>query len=110
MARASEATSIIRISLLGPRVAAIVIAARLPKSRLVGGLELDGAEPFRALPKVEMRHDQAHRAAVFLGERLSFPAMGEQRVLDGEVGERQVGGVAIVRMQLATSRPVRCAP
>ena len=46
-----------------------------------------------------MRHHQPHRAAMLLLQRLAGPAMGEQGVFGGKIFQRQIGGVAVMRMQ-----------
>ncbi len=56
--------SIVGIALLGPRIAPVMVAAHLPEARLVGGHELDPLQPLGALPQIQMRHDQPHRAAM----------------------------------------------
>src|SRR5262245_31252889 len=65
--------SVAGISLLSPRIAAVVIAADFPIAGLVLGQEFDGLQPLRALPEIEMRHDEAHRAAMLDVERLAGP-------------------------------------
>jgi hypothetical protein len=57
-------TLIAIVALLFPRIASVVIAADFPIARLVGGEEFDALQPFRALPEIQVRHHQAHRAAV----------------------------------------------
>ena len=47
----------------------------------------------------EMRNDEAHRAAVLCRQRLALPGGRENRVLGGEIGERQIGGVAVIARQ-----------
>jgi len=71
----------------------------LPNSRGVVFEELDALQPFGAFPEVEMRHHQPHRAAVFLLQCLAGPAMGEQGVFGGKILQRQIGGVAVMRVQ-----------
>src|SRR5260370_7278144 len=66
--------SIPGISLFRPGIAAVVIAAHFPIARRVLATEFDALQPFGALPEIEMRHDEAHRAAVLLLQRLAGPA------------------------------------
>src|SRR3954453_5043075 len=49
--------SVIRISLLVPRIAVHVVPAQLPEARLVALRELKTVHPLRRLPEVEMRHE-----------------------------------------------------
>ena len=42
----------------------VVVAERLPEAGLDRGDEAEAANPFRALPEVQVRHDQASRPAV----------------------------------------------
>ena len=52
------------IPLLGPRVAVQVVAVLLPEAGVVALLQDERPDPLRALPEVQMRHDQPRRAAV----------------------------------------------
>jgi hypothetical protein len=61
--------SIAGIALLGPRIAAVMIAAYLPIARRILGEKFDALQPFRALPEIQMRHHQPHRAAVLQFQR-----------------------------------------
>src|SRR5262249_10974739 len=61
------------VALFLPVVRVVVVAIALPEARLVGGAELERAEPFRALPEVPTRHDQAERPALLWRERLPVP-------------------------------------
>jgi hypothetical protein len=91
--------SIAGIALLGPGIAAVVIAADLPVARRIRAEELDALQPFRALPEIEMRHHQPHRAAMFLLQRHARPAMHEQGVFRGKIFQRQIGGVTVMGIQ-----------
>ena len=72
----------------------------LPNSPGASSLEeFDALQPFRALPEIEMRHHQPHRAAMVLLQRLARPAVREQGVLGGEILQREIGGVAVMGMQ-----------
>src|SRR5215471_12955609 len=59
-----EEASVAVISLLFPGVTVIVIPQRLPKASLVRWHEAKPAQPFCALPKIEMRDQQASGAAM----------------------------------------------
>src|SRR3954453_9958242 len=52
---ASPIASFIRIALLGPGIAAIVIAAHLPKAWVIARRDLDLLQPFGAFPEIEVR-------------------------------------------------------
>ena len=52
------------IALLQPGVAVVVVAEALPEPRPVVLHEREGVDPLRALPEVEVRHQQPGRAAV----------------------------------------------
>lgn len=94
------------IPLLGPRVAAHVIAVLLPESRGVPVHQLDAAHPLRRLPEVQVRHDQASRAAV-LGEEWLAVVVGRDEVpLPQEIIERQVGRIVGISVHQGMRR--RC--
>src|SRR3954451_5966611 len=57
--------SVSRVALFEPRVAAVVIAKRLPEPGLILVDEAQATDPLRALPEVEVGHDEARRTAVF---------------------------------------------
>src|SRR5437879_11633897 len=59
------------VPLLGPWVAAHVISVLLPEPGHVIRQELEPAHPLRALPEVQVRHQQARRPAVLGGEPLA---------------------------------------
>src|SRR5260370_24695568 len=103
--------SIPGISLFRPGIAAVVIAAHFPIARRVLATEFDALQPFGALPEIERPHDEAHRAAVLLLQRLPGPAMREQAVLGGQGFPPYVGGLAVMGIQhhetCLTSRTAR---
>src|SRR5882724_13661231 len=61
--------SIAGIALFPPRITAVVIAADLPVARRMAFKEFDALQPLRALPEIQMRQHQPHRAAMFLLQR-----------------------------------------
>src|SRR5450755_2443332 len=69
--------SVAGIALLGPGIAAVVIAAHFPIARRIVLEEFDALQPLRAFPEIEVRHHQPHRTAVFLLQRRARPAMRE---------------------------------
>src|SRR4051812_27561659 len=88
--------SVALITLLKPRVSAVVVAERLPEARFVLIAEDQPPRPLRALPEVQMRDEQAGRAAVLGLEVLAVVAVGDPRLAAGDVLDGQVGGVAAV--------------
>src|SRR5579862_1952520 len=70
-----------RVALLGPGVGVIVIAAHFPESAPVDVGKLDRAHPLRALPTVELRHDQAQRKSVIGLEIASVMPMDRKSVV-----------------------------
>src|SRR5262249_23582618 len=99
-----EERSIGGIALLAPGVAAIMITADFPIARSVLVEKLDRLQPFRALPEIEMGHDDPHGAAMLGGDRFPPPAVREEGVLGREIFEREIGGVAVGGMQYDEAR------
>src|SRR6185436_1153747 len=60
------------VALLGERIAVIVVAVALPEPRLVAAAQLEATHPLGALPEVQMRHHDPHRATVDRFDRLTF--------------------------------------
>ena len=76
-------------------VAVEVVAVLLPETGLVVVHEFEAADPFDAFPGVQMGHDEAQRVAVIGGERFAIVFEGEECGGAEEVGERDVGGIAV---------------
>src|SRR5437868_12905467 len=95
---ASQATpqSVAPVPLFQPRVAENVIAVGLPETRLVLVLQPEAAHPLRALPEVEVRHQQPRRPAVLRLERLAVVVVGDPCLAIRDVLERQVRRVTPV--------------
>src|SRR6516164_11372321 len=91
--------SIAGIALLGPWIAAVMVAADLPVARHIGAEKFDGLQPFGAFPEIEMRHHEPYRAAMFRRQRRARPAMREQGVISRKIFQCEIGGVAVVGMQ-----------
>jgi len=85
------------VALFLPGVAVGVIAVAFPEAETFFIEEHEAAHPFDAFPGVEMRDDQADRAAVLGGERDTVVIECEQDIRVLEVGERDVCGVAFFR-------------
>ena len=83
-------------AVFGPRISGVAIAAHFPEAEFVLGGEFDLADEFRAFPGVELRNDDAGRAAVFAGERFAFVSRGDEDVVVHDVVEPDVRGVAVV--------------
>src|SRR4029079_12532916 len=60
--------------------------------------QLDPAEPLRALPQIQPRHQPAQRPAVFGGDVLTFPLVREDAVVGDELGQRRFGREACFGM------------
>ena len=56
--------SVALVTLLEPRIAAVVVAVALPEAGFVVVEELEPGDPLRALPEVEVRHDEPGGPAV----------------------------------------------
>src|ERR1700677_2287322 len=59
-----------------PRVAMHVVPVPFPKSSLVAIQKFQAGDPFRALPGVQLRHDQPGRPAMLFGQRLAIVQEG----------------------------------
>ena len=94
--------SVPRIALFGPGITAVVIAAHFPKTRLSSVQEFDRLQPFRALPEIEMRHDEPHRAAMLGFERLHPTSYG--RAARPQQRNRQATGWWCSRQAYAAPR------
>src|SRR4051812_10590837 len=95
---ASQATPqlVAPVPLFLPRVAEQVIAVGLPEPRLVLVLQLEPAHPLRALPEIEMRHEQPSGSAVLRLQWLTVVVIGDPGLAVRHVFERQVRRVATV--------------
>src|SRR3954468_741466 len=97
--RRRRSGSVAPVALFLPGVAAVVIAVALPEARLIHGGELDPAEPLRALPRVEARHDEAQRVAVLGRERLAVGAKCQQAIVALRELDRRVRGEAVLAVR-----------
>src|SRR4051794_18958407 len=88
--------SVALITLLKPGIPAVVVAERLPEAELVLLHEMQAAHPLRALPEIEVRHEQASRAAVLGFEIVAVVAVDDPRAAAGDVLDREVRGVPAV--------------
>src|SRR5207248_7125817 len=78
------------VTLLCPRIPPHVISVLLPESRQVVLQQLEPTHPLRALPEVEMRHEQPRGPAVLRRQPLTAPAEGDQVLGPVQVREGQV--------------------
>src|SRR6266550_4395556 len=85
------------VPLFLPGIAPHVITVLLPESRQVLIEQLEASHPFRALPKIEMWHEQPCRPAVLGSQRLARPCERDEIVGPVQIGQRQVGGEALLR-------------
>src|SRR4029078_10387077 len=90
--------SVATVALFAPWVAMVVIAKRLPEARVVLRQQPQSSHPLRALPEVEVRNHQARWAAVGWLQRLSVVRPGDERLAVQDISQRQVRGVATVRV------------
>src|SRR5690606_18425980 len=68
------------VPLLLPGVAVEVVAVLLPEPGLVELLHREPVDPLRALPEVQVRHEQPGGAAVLRIERLPVVLVGDPRL------------------------------
>src|SRR5207247_3942024 len=95
------------VALLFPRIAPDVIAVRLPEPGTIAIDDAQRPEPLRALPEIEMRHDEPRRTAVIWRQRLAVVLVGDERLSVHRVGEQEIRGVAAVALGDESER-VRC--
>src|SRR4051812_15598247 len=88
------ARSVTLVPLLEPGVAAVVVAVGSPEARLIVVEEGQARAPFRALPEVEMRHEQTYRPAVVDRQGPPLVLPDDPGLAVGDVRQRQVGRVA----------------
>src|SRR3954452_22298650 len=88
--------SVALIALFKPGVSAIVVAERLPEARFVLVGERQPAHPFRALPEIQVRDEQAGGAAVLGRQRFAVVAVDDPGAPARHVLEREVRRVAAV--------------
>src|SRR5688500_9614141 len=77
-------SSIPLIPLLEPRITPVVVTAHLPEALLVLGEQGQTRHPLRALPEVEVRHEQARRATVDVGQRCAVDVPHDPGLAVGE--------------------------
>src|SRR6476620_8636637 len=80
----------VRVAVVEPRLRRIRIAAAFPESLAVAVEELDPADPLRPFPRIQLRRDHPHRAAMFARQRATFPGVDEQDVVFDRTRERKV--------------------
>ncbi len=73
-----------------------MITSRLPETGSVFFDEFKAAHPFRAFPKIVLRHQQARRTSVLGRERLSVILVNNPSFTVADVGERQIRRVTAV--------------
>ena len=73
-----------------PRVPMHMIAVAFPETGTVFSEEFEAAEPFGALPGVELGDDEAGGSAVFDAERLAVVVGSDEGVGSEEIGEGEV--------------------
>src|SRR3954463_6355735 len=89
--------SVTLVALFAPGVAAVVVAVLLPEPGLVPGHERQPGHPLRALPEVQVRHEQPDRPTVLDRQRAAVEVPDHPGLAPGDVLERQVRGVTGLR-------------
>src|SRR5919202_7035661 len=82
------------ITLLAPGVAVVVVAQALPETWFVVVHEPQASNPLGALPEIEVRDEQARRAAVLGLQWLPLVGVGDPRLAIRHVLEGHVGRVS----------------
>src|SRR6185436_19413944 len=78
--RGTAAMSVPRVPLLAPGVAALVVPELLPEPEVVLDRQREAPDPLRALPEVQVRHQEAGGAAVLGIQRLALVGVGDPRL------------------------------
>src|SRR3712207_5302730 len=86
--RGRPATLVAPVALLAPGVPVVVVAQRLPEAGDVVGGELQAPHPLGALPEVQVRAEQARRAAVLGLEGRPLVGEGDPRLAAGDLLQR----------------------
>ena len=73
-----------------------MIADRLPESQAIFPDEFEAADPFRAFPKIEVRHQQARRPPVLGREGTSVVFVNNPSLSAADVGKWQIRRVTAV--------------
>src|SRR5215510_4472960 len=90
-------SSVALVSLLEPRVAAVVVSVSLPEAGLVVVEQRDARHELGALPEIQVWDEQSSGPAVIGREWLALELPRDPRLSPGHVGESQVRRVARVR-------------
>src|SRR5690242_13884486 len=88
--------SVAVIPLLLPGIAIVVISARLPEAGLILGHEAKPPQPLGALPKVEMRDQEAGWASMSRSDWQALVTSRNHSFSSDQIGNRDVRGVAAV--------------
>src|SRR6266516_6839265 len=102
--------SVAPIPLFQPRVAEDVVAVGFPEPGLVFVLQPEAANPFRALPEVEVWHEHPRRSPVLGLERLVVVVVSDPGLPVRDMFERQVRRVAAVAEREQIARVVLDEP
>src|SRR3954454_334824 len=97
--------SVAPVPLFLPGIAVVVVAVALPEAGRILLRELQATDPLRALPEVQVRHEQPRRPAVLGSQRLASVFVHDPRLAARHLVERNVGrvdAVAPVDDELAT--------
>jgi len=83
-------------AVLAPGVRRVGITARLPITQDITLQKRDLVDELGAFPGVTLRDYYASRPAMFQGERLSVPFVGDQNIVIQADLDRVIGGIAVV--------------
>src|SRR5690242_4330057 len=86
--------SVTLVTLLEPWVAPVVVSVALPETLLIMIKQGQPGDPFRALPEVQMRNEQADGTTVVDRQRLALVRPHDPRLASRQVRQRQVRRIA----------------
>ena len=72
-----------------------MIAVAFPEAEAIFAEKQEAADPLDGFPGIKMRDDEAKRATMLGAERFAVVGVREKNIGASEVGERDVGGVAL---------------
>ncbi len=81
-----------------------MVAVAFPEAESVVVEKDESAYPLDAFPSIEMRNDEAKRAAMLAGERLAVMLEREENIGLQQIFEWHVGGVAFFARELRRMR------
>src|SRR3546814_5908848 len=88
--------SVIRVSLLAPRVTINVISAQLPEARRVAFGKLERVYPFGRLPEIQVWDEESCWATMVAWKRLPLVVQSDHGLSGGKICKGDICRVAIV--------------